>query len=256
VRIRGIFAVTFLFLGLVVLDLVQRLIVAPLVWLLPSRRTVVLTAWIRLMARYLLAVPGYLGGAQMPVIPRIPGGPGVLILMNHQSVFDVPLTVLSVENGYPLVVTRERYSSWIPVISHTVRLYQHPVVNPTASPGTLRGMIKNLRATARNAEVPLTVFPEGTRTKDGEIGPLKVRGLELVLRTRPWKVYVVVADGFWRWAKVKDLIWGMSKIRGKMEVAGVLDWEDPKGDSVAFAGEVRNLMIERLALMRETDEPA
>jgi 1-acyl-sn-glycerol-3-phosphate acyltransferase len=255
VKLRGILALGLTLVGLLIFDGIQRLVVTPWVRLRPSSRTAVLTSWIQFLAWFLVVVPRRIGGARVQVLPKIPSEPGVLILMNHQSVFDLPLVVAAVDGGYPLVVTRERYANWIPVISHVVRLYDYPVVNPVAHAGTLRGMIKKLRETARTAEQPLMIFPEGTRTKDGEIAPLKVRGLELVLRTRPWKVYVVVVDGFWQFAKVKDLLGGMSSIRGKMEVAGVLDWDDPRGDPEVFAAEVRRLMVSKLAEMR-AEEPS
>jgi 1-acyl-sn-glycerol-3-phosphate acyltransferase len=255
VKFRGILAIGITLVGFVIFDGIQRLVITPLVWLRPSNRTVVLTQWIRMLAWFLITVPKSIGGARIQALPKIPAEPGLLILMNHQSVFDLPLVVAAVQGGYPLVVTRERYTRWIPVISHLVRLYRYPVVNPVAHAGTLRGMIKKLRETARTAEQPLMIFPEGTRTKDGEIAPLKVRGLELVLRTRPWKVCVVVGDGFWQFAKMKDLLGGMSSLRGKMEVAGVLEWDDPKGDPEVFAGEVRRLMVSKLAEMR-AEEPS
>ena len=100
-----------------------------------------------------------------------------LIFMNHQSVFDLPLVAMSVDQGEPLVVTRERYSRGILVISLLVKLYQYPTVNPTAHAGTLRSMIQTLRPTSRTTEVPLMMFPEGTRTQDGEIEPREVRDL-------------------------------------------------------------------------------
>ena len=111
-------------------------------------------------------------------------------------------------------------------------------------------MVKTLMEAARTSDVPLVVFPEGTRTKDGEIGPLKTKGLGLVLRARSWKVYVLVSDGFWQTAKFKHLVRGMSEIRGKVELAGILTWSDPKADPRPFAEEVRALMVKRLEVMR------
>jgi 1-acyl-sn-glycerol-3-phosphate acyltransferase len=249
-RLRGGITLAITLLGLLVLDLIQRLVIAPWVRLRPSRREAVLGRWIHVITWFLTTTPRRIGGAQIPEPPNIPNEPGVLILMNHQSLFDVPIIVDTVDPGYLRIVTRERYASWVPVISHLVRLYEYPVVNPLAKAGTLRSMVKKLIHSARNAEVPLALFPEGTRTKDGEIGPMKTKGLGLVLRARPWKVYVLVIDGFWQMAKLKDLVGGMSGIRGRIELAGVLEWSDPKGDPEPFAEEVRALMVERLKEMR------
>lgn len=243
-------------LGLLVLDVVQRFVVAPLVWLRPSSRIPVLGRWVHVITWFLLATPRRIAGAHIPFPPRIPCEPGILILMNHQSLFDIPLLADSIDDGYLRIVTRQRYARWIPTISHIVRLYEYPVVNPLASPGTLRGMVKGLIKAARTSDVPLAVFPEGTRTKDGEIGPLKSKGLALVLRARRWKVYVLVVDGFWQTAKFKDMLGGITGIQGKIEVAGILEWDDPKADPGPFADQVRTLMVDRLAAMRSGDAVA
>jgi 1-acyl-sn-glycerol-3-phosphate acyltransferase len=191
-----------------------------------------------------------IGGAHLPLAPKIPFEPGVLIVMNHQSMFDIPMVVESVRPGHPRIVTRERYARWIPIISHLLRLYQYPVVDPKGTPSELRRALEEIGEAARTSEVPLALFPEGTRTKDGEIGRFRTAGTKVILRTRPWKVYVLVVDGFWRVARFKDFIRGVANLRGRIELAGVLNWEDPKADPGPFIDEMREVMIRRLADMR------
>lgn len=252
-NLRGPIALAIICLGLLVLDPIQRFVIAPWVRLRPADRIPVLGRWIHLLTWFTLTTLRRIAGAQIPKPPRIPCEPGILILMNHQSLFDIPLVAESVDGGYPRIVTRQRYGRWIPTISHFVRLYEYPVVNPLATPGALRGMLRELTRASRTSDVPLVVFPEGTRTRDGEIGPLKTEGLALILRARPWKVYVLVIDGFWQTAKFKGLMSGMNRIRGRMELAGTLEWGDPKADPEPFAVQVRTLMVDRLAAMRDAE---
>jgi len=193
-----------------------------------------------------------IGGCVIPRAPRIvPTRPGVLILMNHQSLFDIPLVVQTVQGGYPRIVTRKRYTTWIPVISHMIRMYQYPVVDPSANAAVMRQALDELAQASAETEVPIAVFPEGTRTKDGEIGRFKRGGLSRILAARPWTVYVFVADGFWKAAKFKDFISGLSQVEGKMEHVATLEWTDPSADPTYFLDEVRDLMAQRLSAMRE-----
>jgi 1-acyl-sn-glycerol-3-phosphate acyltransferase len=249
-KLRGYFALAFICIALLLCDPVQRLVVAPWVRLAPSRRIAVLGRWQHFLAHLVLGSVGRIGGAGIPELPRIPASQGVLVLMNHQSVLDIPLVVASLEPGYPRIVTRKRYLRWIPLISHMVRLYEYPVVNPTANAGETRRMLGGLTEVARASDVPLVLFPEGTRTKDGEIGPFMTTGLRLILRQRPWTVYVVVADGFWERAKLKHFLGGMSAIRGRITVSGPIVWDDPRGDSTAFVEHVRGVMTARLEELR------
>jgi 1-acyl-sn-glycerol-3-phosphate acyltransferase len=112
-------------------------------------------------------------------------------------------------------------------------------------------MLASIRDAARSSDVPLAVFPEGTRTRDGEIGRFKTRGLKLIFKQRPWSVYVLVADGFWQRAKVKHFLAGMGDIQGRIAVVGPFEWEDPRGDVDAFCDEMRRHMVQSLAALRE-----
>jgi 1-acyl-sn-glycerol-3-phosphate acyltransferase len=256
VKLRGYLALVVVCLGLVLTDVVQRLVITPWVKLRPSRRIPILARWINFMARVVTRPLVRIGGAHIPVPERvIPAGPGVLILMNHQSLFDIPLVVQAVQGGYPRIVTRKRYGRWIPLISQMTRLYQYPLVDPTANAGEMRKTYLELREVARTSDVPIAVFPEGTRSRDGSVRPFRTKGVGLLLRARPWKVYVMVADGFWKQPRFKDFLKGIADIRGTVGLAGVLEWEDPRADPAPFLEEVRALMqveVDRMRLGQQT----
>ena len=249
-KLRGYLALTVVCLALLVADPVQRLVIAPWVRLFPSRRIAVLGRWQHFLAHVVLGSVSRIGGARVPTMPEVPGGADTLILMNHQSLLDIPLVVSSVKDSYPRIVTRKRYLRWIPLISHMTRLYQYPVVDPTAKTGSLRRMFKEMRQVARTTDVPLAIFPEGTRTRDGEIGRFKTSGLGMFLDQRAWTVYILVIDGFWERAKLKDFLRGMSGIRGSGELLGPFTWPGGDADPHAFIREMRSHMIGRLAEMR------
>lgn len=238
-------------LALLVSDLVQRFVISPWVKLRPSRRIPVLGRWIQLMAVLCTRPVVRIGGARIPVPPRIvPAKPGVLILMNHQSLFDIPLVVQMVDGGYPRIVTRARYERYIPLISLMVRLYQYPVVDPTANRQDLRVSIEKLGEEGRTADVPIAVFPEGTRTTDGEIGRFRSAGLKKLLSVRPWSVYVFCVDGFWKTAKFLHFLSGASGIDGRVAHLATLEWSDPSEDPGPFIAECRRLMLEGLVALR------
>jgi len=249
-KLRGYLALTFVCLVLLLMDPIQRLVIGPWARLAPSRRIQVLARWQRYLAHFVLRSLSTIGGAGIPALPAIPGRADTLVLMNHQSVLDIPLVVASVEGAYPRIITRKRYLRWIPLISHMTRLYQYPVVDPSANAGTLRQMLDSIRDAARTTDVPLAIFPEGTRTRNGEIGRFKTTGLALILEQKPWTVYLVVADGFWQRAKMKHFLGGMSAIRGRVEAMGPFEWSDPEADPAPFIREMREHMVQRLAEMR------
>ena len=250
-KLRGYLALALLCAGLLATDVFERLVVAPWVRLRPERRIPVLGRWIHFMAWYVTAVPIRFAGARIPVPEGVvPAEPGHLILMNHQSLWDIPLVVQTVDRGYPRIVTRKRYRRFIPLISHMVRLYQYPVVDPTAGRDALRRTLDELERVGREADVPIAVFPEGSRTRDGEIQRFKQAGLSRLLAARAWTVHVFVADGFWRAGTFDDLAAHMGEIEGRFAYAGTLEWTDPTADPGRFIEQARERMVAALAELR------
>jgi 1-acyl-sn-glycerol-3-phosphate acyltransferase len=251
VKLRGYLALLLLCSTFLVFDLYQRTVVALRARVRPQRRVSILGSWIQWLASYVMGTLHRVGGASLPAPERIvPCRPGVLIVMNHQSLLDIPLVVQTVDDGYPRIVTRARYHRFIPLISHMVRLYQYPVVDPSANRRKLLGSLADLEREARESAVPIAIFPEGTRSRDGEIGRFKTRGLDRILSARDWTVHVFVADGFWRTARLKDFTKGMARLDGRMAYLGTVEWSDPDADAEPFIDDLREMMVRGLRGLR------
>ncbi len=253
---RGVLTLSALGAALLACDLIQRLLIAPMARMLPASRDAVLTEWQRFTAHVVIFFLRHMGGARFGELPRIPASPGVLVLMNHQSLVDIPLVVASMRGTYPRILTRKRYEKGVPLISHMTRLYRYPFVDPRA---TLRGELERLREEQAASEQPLVVYPEGTRTGTGRIGPFKTLGLATILAARRWKVYVVVADGLWQRARLKDFVGNLSAMRVHVECRGPYDSPSPEADLLPFIKEMRGVMTGLLNDMRRgaaAPEPA
>ena len=129
-------------------------------------------AWFRLRARGL---------------DRIPAEGGALLLINHQSFLD-PLLV-----GAPLsrpVSYLARDSLFrIPVIGWLLRrTYVIPINRESAGTGSIRAAVERLQQ-----GFLVGVFPEGTRSHDGRLGPLKPGFVALIRRAQVPVVPVGIA---------------------------------------------------------------
>jgi len=237
-------------LGVAVLaiDVIQRLAVAPLSRILrPERSARLLTGWQRFTITVSFGILRRLGGARLDLPGKIPAEPGVLVLMNHQSLIDIPFVVISMSGVYPRIVTRARYAARIPAISHMIRLYRYPLVDPG---NTTRRSMDELGRDAAASRHPLVIYPEGTRTRNGRIGRFKLLGLATILRARRWQVYVLVVDGLWKWQRLKDLVGNLSSIRVAARTMGPYRSPPPGDDPRPFIGEMRSVMTGMLTEMR------
>lgn len=229
----------------------QRLVVYPLVFLWPSRRIALTSAFFRGMSHGILYCMR-LGGATLRRSGTVPTGSPVLVIMNHQSLLDIPTVGLMSSPLVPWFVTRKRYHYGIPAVSPCLRLMGCPVIEPRERKASLRTM----RDAARALEHGMLVFAEGHRSRDGEVLPFQPAGVLTVLRERRLPVWLVVTDGFWSARRLVDSVLGVGKIRGETEVVGV--FEPPADDAAlpAFVEHLRLRMVAHLALMRSRREAA
>lgn len=193
-----------------------------------------------------------IGGAKIDNQVAIPAEPGALILMNHQSLLDIPVAFEFTTGGYSKVVTRTRYSRKIPLVSHMLRLYGHPLVDPGRD---VAAQLARLRALAATTTHPLLIFPEGSRTRDGEIRPFRTAGLEAILAARRWKVYVVVVEGLWNCAKLVDYVRNISSVRARVESAGPFESPGREEAPGPFIERMRGVMCDKLHEMRRRPTP-
>jgi 1-acyl-sn-glycerol-3-phosphate acyltransferase len=246
--VRGM--VTFAVIGIhfLVTDLLMRIIVTPLVRLFPRRRVAVLSFWQqRVMLRPFMAIVRRMGGARLDVEPSLPCEPGLLIVSNHQSLLDIPILSAVFPEGYPLMVARERYGRGVPLISYAIRLYGHLLVRP--GHGDPR-QLETLREAAQSADRPLLIFPEGHRTRDGEMRPWKTSGLAVLLGARRWRVHAVVIDGLWQALSVPEFVREIPSVRARVVEAGAYDFDPATDDVDAFVTQLRERMCDTLHALR------
>jgi 1-acyl-sn-glycerol-3-phosphate acyltransferase len=216
-KLRGFLTVATVGVFLVLADLVQRLVIVPLVWVAPARKERVLAGWQRWIAGTLIGITRVVGGAKFEPIPTIPSAPGVLVLMNHRSLLDIPIVVRSLSHGYPRIVTRKRYARGVPLISRMLRLYDYPVVDPT---GPMKEQLKMLGSVALDPRVPIVVYPEGTRSRDGALLPFRRGAVDTLLRHRQWGVYLLTSDGTLPCGRLRDMLGGVDTVRCRVSVTG------------------------------------
>jgi len=247
-RLRGAFSLFTAAIIFLVTDLIQRIIVTGWIRIRPGARDRILYVWMRGVAALILrGVIGVVAGARIEVPAPVRGTTGTLILMNHQSLLDIPLGILAVRDRSPLIVTRRRYARGIPLVSHMLRLYDMPLVEPGSR---TREQVDRLAEVARSAERPMVLFPEGHRTRDGGIRPFKRGGLEAILEQRTWETHVLVVDGFWRCGRLADYVSNIGGVRGRALRLGPFRFDPTVETASEFSDRMHVEMVEGLAGLR------
>lgn len=179
-----------------------------------SRRLAWISTWARANSRVVLGLLR-LGGARYFRQGEIETDKPGIIVMNHQSLLDIPTAIVMSRPLVPAFVARERYGL-VPMISTGLRLADCPVVDPRkdrdGAVATLRQAVWQDRA--------LLIYPEGHRSQDGELQPFRSAGLLAMLRERRVPVWLVATDGFRAGRRLIDFVRNVHRIRGRTELVG------------------------------------
>jgi 1-acyl-sn-glycerol-3-phosphate acyltransferase len=160
-----------------------------------SQRSLLSRAWYRLLQRglQLLAVVVYrvrYSGRQ-----NIPAEGGVLVVSNHQSHLDPPLVGIGIPRGMNYLArdTLFRFAPFRWLIRSVDAI-------PIDREGIGLGGIKEALRRLKRGEMVL-IFPEGTRTHDGEIARFRPGFTALAVRSKAAILPVAIEGAFHAWPR-------------------------------------------------------
>jgi 1-acyl-sn-glycerol-3-phosphate acyltransferase len=173
---------------------------------------------------------------------RLPRTGGVLVISNHQSFLDPILAAVGL--GRPLhPMARETLFRFPPFAALIRSLYAFPVRRSSADLGAVREALRRLKDGAA-----VLMFPEGTRTLDGSIGPLQGGPITIAARAGVPVVPMVIDGAFEAWPRSNRLPrpHRVRVVYGKALSAA----EAAAGDPDALMGILRQRMLDLQAELR------
>lgn len=226
--------------------LMMYLWLQPAALLRPSRQRAYLSRYMKIMAGGMLHLLR-LGGARFERRGVIRTESPVLIIMNHQSLVDILSLTMMSEPYVPAFVTRSRYARFVPAVSPCVRMLGGPIVDPKRDP---RGSLAAVREAAPHQRHGLILFPEGHRSRDGEILPFKTGGAQATLGAHPMPVQAVVTDGGWKTRRLVDFLFNVPLLQVRTETLDVVAAPADEADVPAFMQDLRARLAQHLERMR------
>lgn len=114
-----------------------------------------------------------------------------ILVANHASIYDIP-AIMSVVPGVSWI-SRE-YLIRIPGFGHLLKMNDYIPIEPK-KPGRSWQSIKQAIANAKDG-ITVAIFPEGTRTVNGQLGTFK-KGFIHILRATHLNILPVTLNGFY-----------------------------------------------------------
>jgi len=116
----------------------------------------------------------------------------LIIVANHQSLHDIYPITWYMRKHHPKFISKIELAKGIPSVSYNLRHGGAALIdrkNPRQSLPALMKFGEYIEETKRSA----VIFPEGTRSKNGEPKPFQTKGLEILLKKTPSALIVPIS---------------------------------------------------------------
>jgi 1-acyl-sn-glycerol-3-phosphate acyltransferase len=134
----------------------------------------------------ILVRTGHLIGTRYEVVGRenIPKGVPIIFVANHQSLYDIICIIWFLRKWHPKFVSKIELAKGVPSVSYNLRHGGSALIdrkNPKQAIPAISGLGKYIERTGRSA----VIFPEGTRSSNGQPKPFSTTGLKILCENAP-----------------------------------------------------------------------
>ncbi|MBQ1949320.1 MAG: 1-acyl-sn-glycerol-3-phosphate acyltransferase [Treponema sp.] len=176
--------------------------------------------------------------------------PQYIIISNHQSLFDIPCYMKFLKEREVRFVAKDNLSRHIPLVSEMLRVQQHCMVPRRGSPMIAMKVIEDFgkRVIERN-QIPI-LFPEGTRTRDGNVGKFYSAGFRKLNESTHLPVAACALDGGYQIRDMNRIMTNMRNGSYRVKVLKVFESPKTKEEEVYILEESRRLIQAQLEQWR------
>ena len=149
-----------------------------------------------------------------------------IIISNHQSLLDIPVFMKYFPDKEVRFIAKDALGRHVPLVSEMLRAQEHCLIPRKAKPMEAMRYITDFgKRVIERKQIPI-LFPEGSRTRDGNVGKFFSAGFRQLTESTGLPVVVCALDGGW---KLRDLRKLMTNLKhGCYRVKVLRVYEPPK----------------------------
>ena len=174
-----------------------------------------------------------------------------MILSNHQSLFDIPAFLRFMPEVDLRFIAKDALGKGIPMVSPMLKSQEHCLIPRNVRPMESVKLISDFGVRSKEQNLIPVIFPEGTRSRDGELGKFYSAGFRTLAESSGLDVAVCALDGGWKFANLKGLARNMHKGSYRLEVLKVYPAPKTKEECTHILEEGKELIQKKLEEWRK-----
>ena len=177
--------------------------------------------------------------------------PKFIAICNHQSLFDIPAFLRFMPEYNLRFIAKDALGRGVPLVSPMLKSQNHCLIPRNVRPLESVKIISDFGRRTKNEDIIPVLFPEGTRSRDGELGKFYTAGFRTLIEAAELPVVVCAIDGGWKFATLKGLLFNMHKGSYRIEVLKVFDPPHGKEECNAILDESKALIDSKIKEWRK-----
>jgi 1-acyl-sn-glycerol-3-phosphate acyltransferase len=141
----------------------------------------------------------------------LPAGRPLILVANHQSMFDIPPLIWYMRKHHPKFVSKIELGKGIPSVSYNLRHGGSALIDRKDSKQALREIARlgqYIEAHGRSA----VIFPEGTRSREGKPKKFQPMGLKILMKNAPSALLVGISiNNSWKLMRYGKFPYGIGQ---------------------------------------------
>ena len=174
-----------------------------------------------------------------------------MIICNHQSLFDIPAFMRFMPEVDLRFIAKKALGKGVPLVSPMLKSQEHCLIPRNVRPLESVKLISDFGKRAKEQNLVPVLFPEGTRSRDGNVQKFYTAGFRTLTEASGLPVVLCAIDGGWRIADLKGLLKNIHKGSYRLKVLKVYPCPNGKEECNALLDEAKVLIEKQLAEWRQ-----
>lgn len=173
-----------------------------------------------------------------------------VVIANHQSLADIPFIIQLFPHRRLRFVAKRSLSRYFPMVSSLLRYQRHALISRT---GDLSRTYRSLRRLAYSSSegIVAVVFPEGTRSPTGVVGPFHEGAARMLLQIQSLPVVTVAIDGGYAFSRLRTVIRRLSGATYRCRITSIRPAPRNKAEIISLLTECRAEIIAQIEVWRK-----